>query len=134
MCRFEDLDFEIQLWFTYGAIFPAPTNASSLPPGKESKHFETQITELWPKKIAKLNRQIQQRLDDGAGEPGLTGSTALYKTAPSLVIFSGSIWDILEYRAGLRRSAKSSKRPWEETPLTWEQLRWHRMRLLEMRR
>lgn len=102
-CDIEDLSLQIQMWFTFGAL----PDYDELE-GGSPRQFERRVGEFLRPKVREAGFQ-EDHFD--------------------LILWSSGTWDILGVR---KKSRDAAGQNWKEQSITWEELEWHRGRLLQM--
>jgi len=101
----QDLDFDLQLYFTYGATFE-PTTSGPI------EDFERRVGQYFRKSSTRL---------------GLNPN-------PDFILWASGTWDVIHSRNKLFQDNKAGKVKTEvEQGMSWDELVWHRRRLLEMK-
>lgn len=108
----QDIDFEIQMWFNYGATYLPGRPDSKRVELKGPTDFETRIRDYYRPKMKELRQD----------------------RAPDLIIYASGTWDLTTLMFDYYHEALEKGVDVQQQAMSWQELAFHRRRLLEMRR
>lgn len=110
--RDQELDFEVQLWFSYGAMYIKGTPDRGLAKIEGPSDFETRVREYYRPEMKAMG----------------------YERHPDLILFATGIWDVSSLWYDNYHASFTNRTLKNEMPFSWQELVFQRKRLLEMKR